>query len=265
MKNIKFVIGFAICGFLLSFAAGLFSHSGFFHIILMAVIFAGVFGALAFFIQFLMDGVLSIDGQSVSTEGTVVDSVPKTGGVVDITVQDEELPVEENSPQFFVGNNHQMLNKNDYLENGNKASDFSKQSDSPVNDIDTIHELDRADSVEEQQENVENSASEEGFVPVSLQENAENLSGTEAVKPDKIKAEADADDTEYVQNLENDTLDELPDLKDLKTSGSDDDIIEDSDFSKAGATHKNDEKTDVKDAAVMARAISTVLAKDKEN
>ncbi|MCK9171010.1 MAG: hypothetical protein M0P01_11415 [Treponema sp.] len=264
MKNIRFTIGFAVCGFLLSFTAGLFSHSGFGHKLLLAVIFGAVFGALALFIQFLMEGVLSVDGQTVSAE-SAVDTAPKTGGVVDITVQDEELPIEENSPQFFVGNNHQMLNKSDYSENGNTISGFSKQPESPVNDIDTIHELDQTDSGKEIPEVADSSVSEEGFVPVSLQENAENLSGTEAVKPVTIKPAADFDDTEDVQNLENDTLDELPDLKDLKTSGSDDNIIEDSDFSKAGTTKQNDEKADGKDAAVMARAISTVLAKDKEN
>jgi hypothetical protein len=267
MKNSKFVIIFAICGFLLSFAAGLFSHSGFVHIFLVAAIFAIVFGALAFFIQFLMDGVLNINGQTIPAENAA-ESAPKTGGLVDITVQDEELPAEENSPQFFVGNNHQMLNRGDYSSKGNNPPDFSTPVESSVADIDTIHEMEQPVSKKTKTESIKSSGNtdlEEGFVPVSLQENAENISGKEAVVSDKTNSAGDSDYLDDVQNLENDTLDELPDLKDLKTPGSDDSIIEDSDFSKAGASKKNDEKTDEKDAAVMAKAISTVLAKDKEN
>ncbi|HAH63348.1 MAG TPA: hypothetical protein DCL73_14770 [Treponema sp.] len=258
MKNSKFIFGFAACGFLLSFVAGLFSHSGFGHIILMAAVFAVVFGALAFFIQFLMDGVLSIDGQTVPAEAAA-ESVPKTGGVVDITIQDEELPAEENSPQFFVGDNHQMLNKNDYSAEGSDDTGFSRQSESSIADVDTIQEADTAVPESKSSEIGGEADSDDGFVPVPLQETAKNMSGAESVSP--------SDDD--IINLEDDTLDELPELKDLKPAGAADyddvDVVEDSDFSNAGDTKKTDVKNEIKDATIMAKAISTVLAKEKEN
>lgn len=254
MKNSKFVIGFAACGFLLSFVAGLFSRSGFVHIILMAAIFAVVFGGLAFFIQFLMDGVLSIDGQAAPAEAAA-ESVPKTGGVVDITIQDEELPAEENSPQFFVGENHQMLNKNDYSADGIDDTGFSRKPESQEPEVDTIHDSDTAAPETKTAENGSSDDSDDGFVPVPLQETAKNMSGTEAAAP--------SDDD--ILNLEDDTLDELPELKDLKPADPDDDgVVEDSDFSNAGDTKKSDAKAEIKDAAIMAKAISTVLAKDKD-
>lgn len=256
MKNIRFISVFAVCGFLLSFIAGLFSHSGFGHIVLMAVIFAAVFGMLAFLIQFLMDGVLSTEGQQVQTDAAA-ESVPKTGGIVDITIQDEDLPAEENSPQFFVGENHQMLARNDYSAGNSENTGFSSQSVAPEADVDTIHEADAAAGGSASAGESENEVSDDGFVPVPLQENAANMSGTEAASPS---------DTDDIGSLEDDTLDELPDLKDLKPADPDDEnVVEDSDFSNAGNTKKTNEKNEIKDAAIMAKAISTVLAKDKEN
>jgi hypothetical protein len=264
MKNIKFVIGFGICGFLLSFIAGLFSRSGIVHIILMAVIFAAIFAGLGFLIQFLMDGVLSIDGQPVSSaaEGTT-EAAPKTGGVVDITVQDEDLPSEENSPQFFVGDKHQLLNKKDYSDAPQVSDGFSSRSDAPVPEVDTVQEMDTAAAENKITENITDSDANEGFVSVPLQESAKKISEIKTAEYDTSKPAADSADD--ILNLEDDTLDELPELKDLKTSTSDDDsFVEDSDFSRAGDNRKSDQVPEVKNAAIMAKAISTVLAKDKD-
>src|SRR5574344_3089873 len=120
MKNIKIPAAFALCGFLLSFIAGLFSHSRFGHILLMALLFACVFAVLGFIIQYLTGNVLSIE-ESASPEGASQADMPQQpakGTVVDIKVGDEDLPSEDNSPQFFVGTNHQMLSNNDIAASG---------------------------------------------------------------------------------------------------------------------------------------------------
>jgi len=260
MKDIKFITIFAACGFLLSFAAGLFSHSGFGHIILMAVIFAAVFGGLAFLIQFLMEGILRVDAQTspVTPEGEPELS-SKKGGLVDIVVKDEELPSEENSPQFFVGSNHQMLNKSDYLP-------ADRTPEKTAEKIDTINEPDIVPPpvVKKESEDEYDDGSNDGFVPVPLQETAENISGREAGT-----AEQQQPGTVYsnddLEHLEDDSLDELPELQDLKTAESDDNVIKDSDFSKAGNKKESKSDSTVQDAQLMARAISTVLAKDKDN
>jgi hypothetical protein len=257
MKNIKGIIVFAACGFLLSFAAGLFSHGGFGHIILMAVIFAVVFGGLAFLIQFLMEGILRVDAQpSPSAPDGESESSSKKGGLVDIVVKDEDLPSEENSPQFFVGANHQMLNKSDY-------SPADRTPEKNAEKIDTINEPAGIPSAAAKREPSEEhgSGSNDGFVPVPLQKTAENISGRGAVQgePPQTATVYSNDDLEH---LEDDSLDELPELQDLKTTESDENVIQDSDFSKAGNKNESKSGSTVQDAQLMAKAISTVLAKD---
>jgi hypothetical protein len=265
MKNIKFVIGFAASGFLLSFIAGLFSRSGFGHILLMAAVFAVVFGGLAFLIQFLMDGVLNIDAQPAAAE-SASEQAPKTGSVVDITVQDEDLPAEDNTPQFFVGANHQMLNKNDYSGDDLERTDaFSRGAEQPVPDIDAVQNSDEPVRKQDGARSTVETSADAGFVPLPLQETAASLSGTEAEENTEIKvsAESSGDD---LRNLEDDTLDDLPELQDLKPGTADEESVsEDTEFSKAGSPKKTEDKAEVKDAAIMAKAISTILSKDKDN
>lgn len=295
VKNIKFVLISASCGFLLSFICGLFSHGGFLHMIVMAVIFGIVFGALAALIQFLGNGILNVDNvPSPAAAGDApVDASPKTGSIVNLTIKDEDLPTEENSPQFFVGSNHQMLSKNDYVpDNGHGResaaqaqqvqtdttgnTDFSRQT-SGVDGIDTLKDKDLPSEPVAETENdaaKKPAGSGNGFIPMPLQETARNMSGTEAgsagaqkpVEEDVPSADASsADDSSEEDTLEDESLDELPDLEDMKTAGSDEDIVEDSDFSKAGSKEKKTDAPEVKDAALMAKAISTILTKDKEN
>jgi hypothetical protein len=255
MKNIKFITVFAACGFLLSFAAGLFSHSGVGHIILMAVIFAAVFGGLAFLIQFLMEGILRIDAQTSPAAPDVEPELStKKGGLVDIVVKDEDLPSEENSPQFFVGSNHQMLTKSDY-------SPADREPEKPAEKIDMINEPDIIPLAAGKKEFKE--GNDDGFVPVPLQKTAENISGREDWTGEQQLGPAYSNND--LDHLEDDSLDELPELQDLKTSESDENVIKDSDFSKAG--NKKEAKGDsaVQDAQLMAKAISTVLSKDKDN
>ena len=108
------------------------------------------------------------------------------------------------------------------------------------------------------------SGSNDGFVPVPLQKTAENISGMAAVQrePQQSATVYSNDDLEH---LEDDSLDELPELQDLKTSESDANVIKDSDFSKAGNKSESKSGSSVQDAQLMAKAISTVLAKDKDN
>ena len=274
MKNIKIPAAFALCGFLLSFIAGLFSHSHFGHILLMALLFACVFAVLGFIIQYLSGNILSIE-ESASSEGasqSIEPSQTAKGTVVDIKVGDEDLPSEENSPQFFVGTNHQMLSKNDISASGKSEPQTSKESqtqtmDTKIQDIDTVPLPDGSPDTPEKERETD---SDDGFVPLPLQETAGNLSGKEAgtqVKQEKKNDDISSDETAETDSDKDETLDDLPDLQEMKSDDEDEEgIVEDSDFSRKGETNKNSKaENDVKDAALMAKAISTVLAKDKQN
>ena len=240
VKQVRFIAGFALAGFLISFFFGFFSRGGIGRILLYAFIFAAVFALVGFVVQFIGTTFLNIDapaGGAEAAHGT-------TGGNVDIVVQDEDLPTEEGSPEFDVGGNRQMLNKEDYSdgEKENRVAASSGES------IDTIHAADGGASSDDRTEQ-----SDDGFVPVGLHESAGTLSGKEAG--------VDSDDG---FSLKDDTLDDLPDIEDLTPSGE---IVEDTAFSAASdKTKKSDKasKYSEKDTTLMAKAISTALAKDNE-
>ena len=239
VKQVRFIAGFALAGFLISFFFGFFSRGGIGRILLYAFIFAAVFALVGFAVQFIGTTFLNIDG---GTDGADVHGT--TGNNVDIVVQDEDLPTEEGSPEFDVGGNRQMLNKEDYSdgEKENRAAASSGES------IDTIHAADGGASSDDRTEQ-----SDDGFVPVGLHESAGTLSGKEAG--------VDSDDG---FSLKDDTLDDLPDIEDLTPSGE---IVEDTAFSAASdKTKKSDKasKYSEKDTTLMAKAISTALAKDNE-
>src|SRR5574344_542969 len=170
-KNIKFFAVFSACGFLISFVSGLFSRSSIGIVLLRALLFGVVFCGLAVCIQFIFDKFLAVDQAAGETPDAPEEK--KTGGLVDITVQDEELPQEENAPQFFVGSNHQLLNKNDYSVHG----EGSGQEEQPVAESPAASAVPNVPSSAAKTAAVEK---EKQFVPVSFAETAKNLTGTEA-------------------------------------------------------------------------------------
>ncbi len=253
MRGAKFIGLFAACGFILSFVSGLFSHSSILSVLLKALIFAVVFGILGFGISFIYGKFLS-DGSGGDFQGdyTVDSSTPavssSVGQNVDITIQDEELRPSESENHFVVGDNHQMLNDSDVRDTANTGS--------------------------------ETSSSSQGFVPLRNFETVKNFSGKEAVIPAEAVAAAPvekastpepavkAPSPSFGSSNEDGGIDTLPDMENFVFSeGSDSDSDDDSGpgtdsefVSSVGARKKNDGPAEVQDAALMAKAISSVLS-----
>ncbi len=283
MKGLKFIIGFAVFGFLLSLFSG-FAGVGnsFGRILCNALIFSLVFAVLAFLINFIANKFLVTDSDSSGdlSQGTqYAPSAPSSAHSVDIVVQDEELPADENPSQFVVGPTRQMLAPGDVADV--KKADSGSDT---VSQMSSVSELSAAQSVENavKAANVSGSASgipsnnvNNGFVPVSLGETPMNVSSVEAksqndiIKEEKASAASqaageDADDGE---------LDSLPDLEDLSgytsTQGSmssQSDVPAEEGYSESSSSSAGsisaEEVTDGKDAELMAKAISTLLAKE---
>ena len=156
MKGIKLLVISAASGFILSFLFGLFSHTSIISILLKAILFAVVFGILGFLInlavyKFLIDE--SQDSKELSgmnSDGNVIYSgnESKTGQVVDITIQDEELEKGESDNHFVVGNAHSMLKDSDI-----DKSELSDQTEKNKNQME---------------------AEKQGFVPLTNFENVKN-------------------------------------------------------------------------------------------
>lgn len=102
MDTTKKVVIFAVCGFVLSFLVGLFSSVSFGIILLRAIvsalIFAGLYYALSIiFKRYLVDNTETV-GQQAGTESII----PQRGQLIDIKLEDEFLPEEENAPLFKI-------------------------------------------------------------------------------------------------------------------------------------------------------------------
>ena len=249
MRGTKFIGVFAACGFILSFFAGLFSHSSILSVLLKALIFTVVFGLLGFgisviFSKFLSDGNTGdFQGEYAGEASSVGAANPSLGQHVDITIQDEDLKPSESENHFVVGDNHQMLNDSDVR----KTSDTESASS--------------------------------GFVPLRNFETVQNVSGTEAVIPSEAISAKQETVSEPVNtnqssvasfpNIGSDGgIDTLPDMENFvfsDSSSSDSDNVSDAgtetDFVTSSSSHKkSDAPAEVQDAALMAKAISSVLS-----
>jgi hypothetical protein len=235
MKNSKLIIFSSLAGFVLSFIFGLFSHSRFIRIFLTAVLFALIFALLAILISFVYSKFLDIDGNApgiaLAGNGSAKNSSNHT---VDIVISESELEQTGNSNHFDVGNNKQMLN----------ASDMSS-----VDETDT-------------------SAPESGFVPLRTKETSSNFSQNEALSPGAVKNSSGSGNSGVQTVISGTTLDELPDMGDvsfLQNNESDEgsiDLTENSDFISSALKYKDDNKNNIQDASLMAKAISSILSEE---
>ena len=247
MKGIKLLVISASSGFILSFLFGLFSHTSIISVLLKAILFAVIFGILGFLINLAVNKFLIDDLQnssdltnSDSTENEVVSgNESKTGQMVDITIQDEELEKGESDNHFVVGNAHSMLKDSDI-----DKSELSDQTEKNKNQME---------------------AEKQGFVPLTNFENVKNVSEKEAVSPESIPSSSVSR-----TNFNSENIDTLPDIGDLafenetesdSESENYDEPENNSDYVPLG-NKKSESSHEVKDAALIAKAISSVLSGD---
>ena len=244
MKGIKLLVISAASGFILSFLFGLFSHTSIISVLLKAILFAVIFGILGLLINFAVNKFL-IDDLQTSADLTEANSAEnqnssgnesKTGQMVDITIQDEELEKGESENHFVVGDAHSMLKDSDVEKSG-----FSEQTE---------------------KSKIQQETEKKGFVPLTNFENVKNVSGKEAVSPESIP-QSSASRTSF----ESESIDTLPDIGDLafesetesESESEDDEMETDSDYVPLG-NKKSENSAEVKDAALIAKAISSVLS-----
>ncbi|MBR5401553.1 MAG: hypothetical protein IK102_07055 [Treponema sp.] len=250
MKNIKFVAICAASGFILSLVCGFFSHSGFGRIFLIALLFAVIFGGLAFGISLIFDKFLDTDkgadiSVSASDDGIVPSDTRKTVGQhVDLVIQEEELEQSGNQNHYDVGENHQMLNDSDYKGQNSVSSEGTDEK-----------------QIQEKNE----------FVPIRNLETINNFSGNESMTSQESdqRREIIAEQNQK----KGDEIDVLPDMSDFQVAsdGSSPDsetvVLSDSDeaeFVHSATNYKSSDASagDIKDASLMAKAISSILSEE---
>lgn len=279
MKNLKFIAGFSIFGFLLSIFSSLKNVSrSFGGRFFIALCFALGFGILAAAIMFVTQKfVLAENTADISDSGNSSGKNPNnsvsSSQPVDIVVQDEDLPSEDGGPQFYVGENHQMLNDED-LQDMKKVSEPEETEDSGSSELRQKKEAENISETAAQIKKENSSSVNEGFVPLNFAENPSNISSVESKSVNDVKSSPESDDSSASGENNSEALDVLPDLDALSeavpAAGSDSSgFSENSDFSEnkntvpASSGDSSPEKSSGQDAELMAKAISTLLSKDK--
>ena len=279
MKNLKFIAGFSIFGFLLSIFSSLKNVSrSFGGRFFIALCFALGFGILAAAIMFVTQKfVLAENTADISDSGNSSGKNPHNSvsgsQPVDIVVQDEDLPSEDGGPQFYVGENHQMLNDED-LQDMKKVSEPEETESSCSSELRQKKEAENISETAAQIKKENSSSVNAGFVPLNFAENPSNISSVESKSVNDVKSSPESDDSSASDENNSETLDVLPDLEALSeavpAAGSESSgFSENSDFSEnkntvsASSGDSSKEKSSGQDAELMAKAISTLLSKDK--
>lgn len=103
MNKIKNIVAAALCGFVLSFLISVISTHKMGTSFLRALVFGLVFAALCFAIGFLNDKFLVVEPSvSDNSDDSSRRATPRTGSVVNITIDDENLTEEDHAPSFDV-------------------------------------------------------------------------------------------------------------------------------------------------------------------
>ena len=248
MKNIKFITICAASGFVLSLICGFFSKSGFGRIFLIALIFGIIFGGISFGISIVYDKFLAIETTGVENT-TVSDGISSPdkkvlGQHIDLIIQEEPLEQSGNENHYDVGENHQMLNDSDY--NNTAGGNQTKEENQEV-------------------------VPKDEFVPIRNLETVNNFSSSESTTPAEAEQRRTVIAAQEAKKSED--LDVLPDMSDFKIAsdeegGEDDTVVlsdsEEGDFVSSVSSSRNSGPKDgeIKDASLMAKAISSILSEE---
>lgn len=249
MFKVKNIVAGAVIGFVLSFLISIISTHKSGTSFFRGIIFALVFAIISFAIDF-------VNGKFLEVETSLSDSVeegPKktgqrTGSVVNITIDDENLTEEDKAPSFDVS------------FNGKSFATVQKTStEAPVSEPQPVSPVqpEAAPSEPVAAAPAENKESE--FTPVAL--------GTPIGENEVVKNDSGPKKNSGAQDIE-----ELPDIGEFGDKDNDDDgsiapVINDSEFAQGGDVSASAAMTEgaevmKQDSKIIASAIRTLLKKE---
>ncbi len=267
MGDPKRLFGFAAIGFGLSFLFGLFSGVGFLHILLRALIFAVIFAGISILISILDEKFLSVPQDLGMSDSDTSRPASAVGGNVNITIDDDALPEDDQGPKFTVSENRPSLGVQELRKAPVSPSPESQPITQSVNVATTVQKVAEEPSAPSAVESVSEPVSEipkqesepekaaPSFQPVNLAED-------KIVSPLRNEA-AQSEISE---------LSELPDIGnitgDSPKPGGTSEVISDSEFASEGEpvapakSFADGSSISTQNASVMAQAIRTILAKE---
>lgn len=277
--NFKLCLFCCAIAFALSFLTALISGAGFGIAFLRALIIGVCFGALSVGISFLYDKFLKDESSDGLSSGNSSTSASQIGNKVDITIDDEELPEEPNSPRFVLTGQNQMLNNDDLKNASVDVSNFNQEQSKSQNILsDDSKKIEAVKTENSAAQIYSNSSaalenSEQTFKPISLgnssaDETDELPSIENSLGDGSFLKDGKSEDGESEEDNE-DAVDVLPDSE--GSFKNMDNTVTDSEFATGGKNTSrlsetifpDGSKAESKDATLMAEAIRTVLQKSE--
>ncbi|WP_027727447.1 hypothetical protein [Treponema sp. C6A8] len=269
MQGIKISLSFAAFGFVLSLLFGFTSHAAFFILLIRALIIALVFAGIGFGFYFVADKFLMDDTDSMDVSDNVSVSNPQVGSKVDLYVHDEELDADENGNTYFVDDSsRQMLNNSDLRSTGSISRAAAFAPSYAANEEKTSLQESQNEVTSAMAEANAGAAASAAKVQTAEPAQAEERGGEAAER----QAPSDnAGSAASSSNEESGGLDTLPDMSSfvMENASSSEESREsavesDSSYTTTVSTSHNDgSEYGVKDAEVMAKAISSVLSREE--
>lgn len=261
--NFKMCSFTAAIAFVLSFFIALISGAGFGISLLRAIILAVCFGALSVGISFVYDKFLNEKSYDASSTESTSDSAPTIGNKVDITIDDEELQEDDETPKFVLTGQNQMLISDDLKSKPMQVDNINEESGhgSGYSKTQTASSSAVSSSVSSKPSSSDSPAP--AFKPVSLGQSSEletdELPAIENTLGDGSFLKQDSE--QYSEDL----LDVLPDMG-AGTKAAEQ-TVTDSEFAVGGKTTSrlneamfpDGTMAESKDAVLMAEALRTVL------
>ena len=257
MQGIKVSLGFAAFGLVLSLLFGFTSHAAFLILLLRAFIIALVFAGLGFVLFILADKFLMDDAESVEMTDNASSAAPVVGSKVDLYIRDQELDRDDGGNTYYVDDSsHQMLNNSDLRSTGFAVR---PETSDPVQAID-----DAAAAMAKA-----NAGALEGVANMPTAESAQP-SGGAVEQAGGGAVSFDNGGSAASSSTEGSELDVLPDMSGFvmdNASSSEESGAEsvegDGSYTTSVSTSQSDgSEYGVKDAEVMAKAISSVLSRE---
>lgn len=261
--NLKMCSFTAAIAFVLSFFIALISGAGFGISLLRAIILAVCFGALSVGISFVYDKFLNEKSYDASSTESTSDSAPTIGNKVDITIDDEELQEDDETPKFVLTGQNQMLSSDDLKSKPMQVDNINEESGhgSGYSKTQTASSSAVSSSVSSKPSSSDSPAP--AFKPVSLGQSSkletDELPAIENTLGDGSFLKQDSE--QYSEDL----LDVLPDMG-AGTKAAEQ-TVTDSEFAVGGKTTSrlneamfpDGTMAESKDAVLMAEALRTVL------
>ena len=267
MQGIKVSLSFAAFGFVLSLLFGFTSHAAFLILLLRAFIIALVFAGLGFVLFILADKFLMEDSDSVEISESSPSVSSPVGSKVDLYIRDQELDSDDGENTYFVDDSsHQMLNNSDLRSTGFAARVSEPAASAAVMESpDSVGKApDAADAMAKANAGaLEGVANMPTAAPAQPEINLAAESGAGAVPSDNGGAAA--------SSQSNDSgLDTLPDMSGFvmdtasSSEGGEESMESKDSYTTTVTTSSSDgSEYGVKDAEVMAKAISSVLSREE--